>query len=94
MLGAEGKRFQHSAFNYTEGTSSSPRHAFQKSAAVNPVMVVVMLEEAPGSLVEQVRLRHMPSPHVVNALPRLAAGGARRHFLAWARAASGRATRA
>jgi hypothetical protein len=53
---------------------------------------VVMLEEAPGSLVEQVRFRHMPSPHVVNALPRLAAGGARRHFLAWARAASGRAT--
>jgi hypothetical protein len=45
-LGSEGERSQNAALNQTKRASPSPRHALQKPAAVDSVMVVVMLDKA------------------------------------------------
>src|SRR5436305_8371951 len=39
---AEAVRLQHPAFNYAEGASTRPRHALQKTATINAVVVMVM----------------------------------------------------
>src|SRR5579859_3844685 len=57
-LGSERKGLQHSALNHAERTSAGPSHAFQKSAAVNSVMIVVVLNKATGDFAEEVCIRH------------------------------------
>jgi hypothetical protein len=57
-LGAEGIRFQHTAFNDAESAGAGPSHALQKTSAVYSVIIMVMLNQS-----TDIRIRQIPFSH-------------------------------
>jgi hypothetical protein len=57
-VGAKRIRFQHASFNDTESASAGPSHALQKSATVDTVIIVVVLDDAVRVWMDELVFRH------------------------------------
>jgi hypothetical protein len=53
-LGTQRVRLENASRNYTDRPGSSPSHAFQKSTAINSVLLMVVPNQAPGFLIERI----------------------------------------
>jgi hypothetical protein len=58
MVKTQGVRFEHSALHQADSAGTRPSHAFEKSAAVDSVIIVVVLDVAAGAWIDQFRFRH------------------------------------